>query len=103
MSEIRIPAATIRSLWRDKTKTTTELAAIAGISRNALARRAKAFGETARTPGRFKPVIPDTSQFEAMWREGVPVTDIAKHFDVSRSTIYSTAEKLGLPLQRVAA
>ena len=100
MPEKIIAVATIRRLWRDKTKTVAESAAIVGLSRVNFQRRAKALGEPSRRVGRFKPVITDLVTFRAMWSARLSVTDMAKHFGVSRGSIYRAATKHGFPQRR---
>lgn len=40
------------------------------------------------------------AELPRLWRVGLPVSDLARMFKVSRETIYRHAQRLGLPPQR---
>lgn len=91
--------ARFTALWMDRSVSVADIAAELAISRAAVGIRAKSRGLPPRR-GQFNarprkidgdPLFPD------MWRAGVGVLDMARHFNVAHTTIQATAQRLGLP------
>lgn len=102
MPDRRIPAETIRRVWRDPSLTTAQAAAAVGLSRSNLWRRAMALGEAPRPEG-TRPVITDADAplFGRLWLAGVMAREIARHFGCHHLTVSVTARRLGLPPRRM--
>lgn len=99
MTDKHISAAEIRRAWLDPALTTAQAAAVVGLSRSNLWRRARSLGLPARRVGnRF--FVPD-SEFASLWLAGVLTGDMAKLYGVYWQTISRTAHRLGLPAREI--
>lgn len=94
----RVPMARIREAWLDDTLTTAQAAEQVGLTRANFWRRAKALGLPPRKRGKPWRIASDReAEFTDMWQRGVPVAEMARHFDIAPSGIIYRRKALGLP------
>lgn len=91
-----ISNAAIRRAWMDFSLTGEQAAAQAGLSRVNLWLRARAMGLPPRGKG-GRPFVFTEPEFSEMWRAGVSVADIARHFGGAASAVGQAARRRGLP------
>lgn len=98
----RISPKAIRTAWLDKTITTAEAARRVGLSPRALYERSIAMGLPSRRCG--VPPKPWPQDFDAMWRAGVTVREMARACKrASPSHITIEAKRRGLPARKSGA
>jgi hypothetical protein len=96
--------ATFASLWNDPAVHVTEIAERLGISRQAVAIRARVRGLPKRAGWKssHKRVEDDAPGLAEMWLANVGVTAMAAHFGCSHTGIMAAAERLGLPKRKLS-
>lgn len=93
----RIAPAEFRRLWLDPSVRVDDLAAMLGITRQAVQQRARARGLSPRPMGRLQLTVINDPEFPEMWIAGVRAWEIAIHYGCHRVTVCKTARRLGLP------
>lgn len=92
------PAALIRRLWADRSRTLDDMAAELGYSRQCLAYRAKALGLPPRGKNYELQKRGSDAEFRAMWLAGVATEDMRQHFGYStRQAVGQRRQQMGLP------
>lgn len=91
----QVQNAEVRKAWMDLSRTSEQAAKSLGMSRSALANRAKAMGLPPRPAGRptriVKAILPP------LWRANVRVSDIADLFKCPATSVTQAARRYKLP------
>ncbi|MBL4929357.1 hypothetical protein [Fuscibacter oryzae] len=96
MADKHIPNAAILRVWRDPDLNVNQGAALLGINRGTLRRRAKLLGEP-ETPRGQKSKIGDKPLFARMWKAGVGTVEMARHFGIHMHSVSHARRWMGLP------
>lgn len=93
---IRLSIPKLRERWADETLSMAALAAEFNCSKRALYDLGRRLKLKPRPPPRFPPAQIDPALMRVMWRDGVRMDDIARHFECSRTAVHRQCKLLGL-------
>ena len=96
MPDKRIPNKVILRVWRDPDLNVNQGAALLGITRGTLRRRAKLLGEPETRRGQPSK-IGDKALFARMWTAGVSVVELGRHFGIHPNSASHARRWMGLP------
>ena len=91
----QVQNAEVREAWLNLSQTSEQAARSLGMTRKALARRAKKMGLPPRRPGR--PTLIVKAILVPLWRANVRVSDIADLFKCPTTSVTQAARRYKLP------